>query len=200
MKGKIIVIAAPSGCGKSTIINALTEQGNLNLGFAVSATTRPPREGETDGVNYYFMTREAFRDAIAEGEFIEYEEVYPGRFYGTLRSEIERITGQGHNIILDLDVNGALSVKKAYGDGALSVFIEPPSVAELRRRLEARGTETPESIDERVDRAEYELSKAPLFDRRIVNDNLHEAIRQTHNLIDGFLTLGADTSEPWAER
>lgn len=188
-KGKIIVVAAPSGCGKSTIINAILQEGDLNLGFAVSATTRSPREGEVHGVNYYFMTEEAFRDAIADGLFVEYEEVYPGRFYGTLRSEIDRITDDGHNIILDLDVNGALGVKGIYGSQALTVFIQPPSIDELRRRLESRGTEKPEVIDERIDRAEYELSRAASFDRQIVNDDLSTAIRQTHNLIDGFISL-----------
>ena len=188
-KGKIIVIAAPSGCGKSTIINALLEGGDLNLGFAVSATTRAPRQGEKDGVNYYFMTEEAFRDAIADGEFLEYEEVYPGRFYGTLRSEIDRIIGEGRNIILDLDVNGALRVKQEYGPQALAVFIAPPSIDELRHRLELRGTESPEVIDTRVDRAEYEISRAPEFDRQIVNDDLATAIRQTRNLIDAFASL-----------
>lgn len=186
-KGKIIVVAAPSGCGKSTIINSLLESGDLNLGFAVSATTRSPRQGETDGVNYYFMTEEAFRDAIAEGEFVEYEEVYPGRFYGTLRSEIDRITDGGHNIILDLDVNGALGVKSLYGASALTVFIEPPSLEELRRRLEFRGTESPENIDVRVDRAAYELSRASEFDRVIVNDRLDKAIEQTYNLLAAFI-------------
>ena len=188
-KGKIIVVAAPSGCGKSTIINAILLEGDLNLGFAVSATTRSPREGEVHGVNYYFMTEEAFRDAIADGLFVEYEEVYPGRFYGTLRSEIDRITDDGHNIILDLDVNGALGVKGIYGAQALTVFIQPPSLDELRRRLESRGTDKPEVIDERIDRAEYELSRAASFDRQIVNDDLSTAIRQTHNLIDGFISL-----------
>ncbi len=188
-KGKIIVLAAPSGCGKSTIINALVDQGDLNLGFAVSATTRPPRQGEEHGVNYYFMSEDEFRDAISEDEFVEYEEVYPGRLYGTLRSEIDRITGQGHNIILDLDVNGALRVKDLYGPEALIVFIAPPSIAELRRRLESRGTESAANIDERIDRAEYEISKASAFDRQVVNDDLVTAIRQTRNLIDGFLTL-----------
>ena len=188
-KGKIIVIAAPSGCGKSTIINALLEGGDLNLGFAVSATTRAPRQGEKDGVNYYFMTEEAFRDAIVDGEFLEYEEVYPGRFYGTLRSEIDRIIGEGRNIILDLDVNGALRVKQEYGPQALAVFIAPPSIDELRHRLELRGTESTEVIDTRVDRAEYEISRAPEFDRQIVNDDLATAIRQTRNLIDAFASL-----------
>ena len=186
-KGKIIVVAAPSGCGKSTIINALLEAGDLNLGFAVSATTRPPRDGEENGVNYYFYSEDDFRDAIAEGLFVEFEEVYPGRFYGTLRSEIDRITGDGHNIILDLDVNGALGVKHLYGAQALTVFIQPPSIDELRRRLEFRGTETPEVIDVRVDRAQYEMSRAGEFDRVIVNDRLDEAIRHTHNLLEAFI-------------
>lgn len=183
-------MAAPSGSGKSTIINGIMAYGDLNLGFAVSATTRPPRPGEVDGVNYYFMSEEAFREALAEGEFLEYEEVYPGRFYGTLLSEIERITGQGHNIILDLDVNGALGVKRIFGDEAMTVFIEPPSLEELRRRLEFRGTETPEVIDVRIDRAAYELSRAPEFDRRIVNDKLDTSIHQAHNLIAAFVEGG----------
>ena len=186
MTGKIIIIAAPSGCGKSTIINALLEGGDLNLGFAVSATTRPPREGERDGVNYYFMTEEQFRDHITEGDFVEFEEVYPGRFYGTLRSEVERITSAGHNIILDLDVNGALGVKQLYGDRAMTVFIAPPSLDELRRRLEFRGTESAEVIDVRVDRAAAEISRAAEFDKCVVNDRLDQAVTQTHNLIEAF--------------
>ncbi|MEZ3520518.1 MAG: guanylate kinase [Muribaculaceae bacterium] len=190
--GKIIVIAAPSGCGKSTIIKALFDEENaseLDLRFSISATTREPRPGEKEGVNYYFMTEEAFRDAIVEGEFLEYEEVYPGRFYGTLRSEVDRIIEEGHNVLLDIDVNGALGVKKIYGDRALTIFVRPPSVDELRRRLEARGTETPDVIDQRIDRAEYELSRSPMFDRVVVNDELDEAVRQTRNLVDGFVSL-----------
>lgn len=186
--GKIIIVAAPSGCGKSTIIAGLPVD-DLNLRFAISATTRPPRGSEQNGVEYYFMTVDEFRDAIAENAFIEYEEVYPGRFYGTLRSEIDRISSEGHNVLLDLDVNGALRVKEMYGDRCLTVFIEPPSIETLRRRLEKRGTESPEAIDARVDRAAYELSRAPLFDRRIVNDDLDTAIRQATNLAYGFLTL-----------
>ncbi len=186
-KGKIIVLAAPSGCGKSTIINELTEQGDLNLCFAISATTRPPRHGEKDGVNYYFYTEESFRTAIAGGEFVEYEEVYPGRFYGTLRSEIERIVRQGKNIILDLDVNGALRVKHIYGAEALTVFIEPPSIDELRKRLEGRGTESIENINGRISRAKYELSRACEFDRRVINDILSEAVSQVHDIITAFL-------------
>lgn len=189
-KGRIIVLAAPSGCGKSTIINGVMEPGDLNLGFSISATTRKPRPGEVDGVNYYFMSEDAFRDAIAEDRFVEYEEVYPGRFYGTLRSEIDRITDAGHNIILDLDVNGALGVKEIYGNRALTIFIEPPTLETLRKRLESRGTETPEIIDVRIDRAAYEISRAPEFDRRIVNDVLADAVRQTHNLIEAFVEGG----------
>ena len=186
MPGKIIIIAAPSGCGKSTIINALLEGGDLNLGFAVSATTRPPREGEQHGVNYYFMSEDEFRDHISEGDFVEFEEVYPGRFYGTLRSEVARITGAGHNIILDLDVNGALGVKELYGDRAITIFIAPPTLDELRRRLEFRGTETAEVIDVRIDRAAYEMSRAPEFDTCVVNDRLDTAIDTTHDLIKAF--------------
>ena len=147
------------------------------------------REGEVDGVNYYFMSEENFRDAIAEGRFVEFEEVYPGRFYGTLRSEIDRILDEGHNIILDLDVNGALSVKKLYGREALSIFIEPPSIEELRRRLEFRGTESSEVIDVRVDRAQYEISRAAEFDTAVVNDRLDEAINTVRNIIKGFTAL-----------
>ncbi len=190
--GKIIVIAAPSGCGKSTIIKALFDEENaseLDLRFSISATTREPRPGEKEGVNYYFMTEEAFGDAIVEGGFLEYEEVYPGRFYGTLRNEVDRIIGEGHNVLLDIDVNGALGVKKIYGERALTIFVRPPSVDELRRRLEARGTETPDVIDQRIDRAEYELSRSPMFDRVVVNDELDEAVRQTRNLVDGFVSL-----------
>ena len=167
----------------------MIKKGKVIVVAAVSATPRPPREGERDGVNYYFMSEEDFRDAIAEGEFLEYEEVYPGRFYGTLRKEVDRITGDGHNIILDLDVNGALHVKDVYGSEALTIFIQPPSLDELRRRLEFRGTETAEVIDVRIDRAAYELGRAPEFDRIVINDRLDTAIDQTRNLIDGFISL-----------
>lgn len=186
-QGKIIVIAAPSGCGKSTIIRALLGRGDLDLRFAVSATTRQPRPGETEGESYYFMSPEAFRQAIAENAFIEYEEVYPGRFYGTPRTEIDRVTGEGHNIVLDIDVNGAQGVKAIYGPRALTLFIEPPSPGELRHRLETRGTESPEVIDERIRRAAYELAQAVHFDARVVNDDLDTAVVQTHELISGFI-------------
>jgi len=186
--GKIIVISAPSGCGKSTIINSILDAGNIDLMFSVSATNRPPRQGEENGVHYYFMTTEDFRDAVAAGEFIEWEEVYPGRYYGTLRKEIDRLVGKGHNVILDIDVKGALNVKKLYGDSAITIFVEPPSVEELRHRLENRGTDTAEQLDTRMNRAEYELGFAAEFDNRVVNDRLENAIAETTDIIKGFIS------------
>ncbi len=186
-KGKLIVISAPSGCGKSTIINSIFDEGNLNLSFSVSATNRAPRQGEEDGVHYHFMSTERFQEAIEAGEFIEWEEVYPGRYYGTLRSEVDLQLAKGHNIILDIDVKGAVNVKKMYGEDACTVFIQPPSVEELRRRLEKRGTDNADTINTRVGRAEYELSFAPQFDARVVNDDLNKAIAETTGIIESFI-------------
>lgn len=186
-KGKVIVVSAPSGCGKSTIINSILDAGELPLRFSVSATNRRPRPGEVDGVHYHFLTTEQFRDAIADKAFVEWEEVYPGRFYGTLRSEIERIIDRGGNVLLDIDVKGGLNVKDLYGDRAMTVFFLPPSIDELRRRLVSRGTDAPDVIDERVNKAEYEISFAPRFDHRIVNDDLDSAIEKTAELISGFI-------------
>ncbi len=186
-KGKVIVISAPSGCGKSTIINAILDEGEFDLGFSVSATNRQPRQGEQDGIHYRFMTTAEFRDAVDRGEFIEWEEVYAGRYYGTLRSEVDRIIEAGHNVVLDIDVKGALNVKKAYGDSCLTLFIQPPSVGELRRRLENRGTEDPAAIDDRIARAEYELSFAPKFDRTVVNGDLDTAVADTEAILHDFI-------------
>lgn len=186
--GKIIVISAPSGCGKSTIINSILDKGDLNLNFSVSATNRPPREGENHGEHYYFLTTDEFRDAIADGEFVEWEEVYPGRYYGTLRSELDRMVKEGLNVVLDIDVKGALNVKRLYGSEARTIFIEPPSINELRHRLELRGTDTPELIETRIGRAEYELSFSKEFDTRVVNDNLEAAIAQTTGIISEFIS------------
>lgn len=185
-KGKIIIISAPSGCGKSTIINALLERGEIDMQFSVSATNRQPRTGEEHGVNYYFLSDEEFRRAIDGDEFVEFEEVYPGRYYGTLKSEIKRITDAGHNVVLDIDVKGGVNVKRMYGDDAVSVFIQPPSVEALRQRLEGRGTETPEAIAQRVDRAEFEIGFAPQFDHTVVNDNLAEAIDNVSDILKDF--------------
>ncbi len=185
--GKVIIISAPSGCGKSTIINALMADGRLNMQFSVSATNRAPRGQEQNGVDYHFLTTEEFRKAIDDDAFLEYEEVYPGRFYGTLRSEIDRIASQGSNVVLDIDVNGGLRVKKLLGQQALALFIEPPTIETLRERLEARGTDSAESIDSRVDRARYEIEQAPRYDCRVVNDDLATAVEQTYQLISNFL-------------
>jgi guanylate kinase len=188
MSGKIIIVSAPSGCGKSTIINALFEKGDIDMRFSVSATSRAPREGEEHGVHYYFLTEDEFRRKIDTGDFVEYEEVYQGRFYGTLRSEIDRVINSGHNIVLDIDVKGAMNVKRIYGDRALSVFIMPPSIDELRTRLEKRATDAPEVIEERVGKAAYELTFAPEYDVTVVNDVLSEAIAEVHKVITDFLS------------
>lgn len=187
MKGKIIIISAPSGCGKSTIINALLEKGEIDMQFSISATNRSPRTGEQHGVNYYFLTDEEFRRHISEDAFVEYEEVYPGRFYGTLKSEIARITDEGHNVILDIDVKGGVNVKKMFGEKAISIFIEPPSVEELRQRLIGRATDPIDAIEQRVGKAEYEISFAPEFDVTIVNDDLAQAIGEVETVIKDFI-------------
>lgn len=186
-KGKIIVVSAPSGTGKSTIINKILDSGEFDLHFSVSATNRQPRQGEVPGVSYHFMSTEDFRQAIQNGDFVEWEQVYPGRYYGTLKSEISNKCAAGHNIVLDIDVKGALNVKKIYGGDAKTIFIKPPSIDELQKRLEHRGTEAPEIIAERIGRAEYELSLAPEFDSVIVNDNLDTAISETRREIGKFL-------------
>lgn len=186
-KGKVIVISAPSGCGKSTIINTILDKEIFDLGFSVSATNRQPRQGEEDGVHYRFLSTSEFRDAVDRGDFIEWEEVYAGRFYGTLRSEVDRVIDGGHNVVLDIDVKGALNVKKAYGDNCLTLFIQPPSIEELRRRLENRGTEDPAAIADRIARAEYELSFAPQFDKVVVNDNLDKAVAEAETILNNFI-------------
>lgn len=186
-KGKLIIISAPSGCGKSTIIHDIDQRGNAPMTFSVSATNRKPRQGEIDGVHYHFLSTSQFHDHIVAGDFLEYEEVYPGRFYGTLKSEINRALDAGKNIVLDIDVKGGINVKKIYGNRALSIFIQPPSVDELRRRLENRGTESREVIDERIARAEFELSLAPEFDTTVVNDDLDKAVKDTEDIILAFI-------------
>lgn len=184
---KIIILSAPSGCGKSTIIGRLMERGDLNLAFSISATSRAPRGTEKHGVDYYYLTAEEFRRRIDAGDFVEYEEVYPGRFYGTLRSEIDRITSGGSNVVLDIDVKGALNVKRIYGDRALTLYIVPPSIDELRRRLEGRATDAPDVIEERVGKAAYELTFAPQYDCSVVNDRLDDAVEEAHRIIKDFI-------------
>lgn len=181
---KIIIFSAPSGSGKSTIINALRSRGDIDMQFSVSATNRPPREGETDGVHYHFLSTADFESRIAAGDFVEYEEVYPGRFYGTLRSEIDRILLSGHNCVLDIDVKGAVNVKRLYGDRAVTIFIMPPGIDELRRRLEGRGTEDREWIEKRLAKAQWEMDFAPRMDHCVVNDDLDRAVAQLAVIIN----------------
>ncbi len=185
--GKIIVICAPSGCGKSTIINTLLDSGYSGLRFSVSATNRQPREGEIDGVHYHFLTTDAFREAIADNRFVEWEQVYPGRYYGTLKSELTNAIERGENILLDIDVKGAINVKKLFGTQALTIFVLPPDIETLRRRLINRGTDAMDEIDRRVSKAEYEISFAGECDKRIVNNKLSDAVDETRLVIDEFL-------------
>lgn len=188
-KGKLIIFSAPSGSGKSTIVSYLMkEHPELNLAFSVSATTRAPRGTEKNGVEYIFLSEEEFKAKIAAGEFLEHEEVYPGRFYGTLKEQVERQTAKGENVVFDVDVKGGCNIKKFYGSRALSIFIQPPSVEELRRRLVGRATDAPEVIEQRLSKAAYELTFADKFDHVVINDDLAEAEAETLKLVSDFLS------------
>lgn len=184
---KIIIFSAPSGSGKSTIINYLLEQMPGKFEFSISATSRQPRGQEVHGKEYYFLTPEEFRAKIANNEFLEYEEVYQDRFYGTLKSEVERITANGRIALFDVDVKGGVNIKKFYGEKAMSVFIQPPSIEVLKKRLEGRGTDAPEVIQTRLERASFELTFAPQFDKVVVNDDLTTAENEVVELIKKFL-------------
>ena len=186
MEGKLIVFSAPSGSGKSTIINYLM-QNDFNLHFSVSATSRAPRGQEQNGKEYFFLTPEQFKEKIKENAFLEYEEVYHDKYYGTLKSEVEKQLKNGENVVLDIDVKGAINVKRIYGHQALLVFIQPPSVETLRQRLQKRGTDSAEVIEDRVKKAEYELSFAKNFDVVITNDQLEIAVRQAIETVGKFL-------------
>ncbi|MGI6073883.1 MAG: guanylate kinase [Fermentimonas sp.] len=183
---KLIIISAPSGAGKSTMIKYLLEQ-DLNIKFSISATSRPPRGTEKNGVEYYFLSSSEFKKRIAEGDFIEYEEVYPDRFYGTLKSEVDRLLNEEINVIFDVDCIGGLNIKKIYGDQALSIFIMPPSIEALRQRLENRGTDTPEVIEDRLAKAEYEMSFAPQFDAIVCNDDYERARAEVLGIVKDFI-------------
>ena len=190
MEGKLIIFAAPSGSGKSTIINSIMADGGaeeLNLHFSISATSRVPRGEEKNGVEYFFLTPDEFRQKIANDEFIEYEEVYVDKYYGTLKSQVDKQLADGENVVFDVDVNGAMNIKKLYGNRALSIFIQPPSIEELRRRLENRATDAPEVIEQRIERAKYELAQAEHFDEVVINDKLEIAQVEARALVEDFL-------------
>lgn len=187
MNGKLIIFSAPSGSGKSTIINYLLQQ-DLNLAFSISATSRPPRGEEKHGVEYFFLSPDEFRQRIANDEFLEYEEVYKDRYYGTLKAQVEKQLEAGQNVVFDVDVVGGCNIKKFYGERALSLFIQPPCVEELRRRLIGRGTDAPEVIEHRISKAEYELSFACKFDKVIINDDLETAKTDALKVIKEFLS------------
>lgn len=187
--GHIIIISAPSGSGKSTIVQWLmAEHPELHLAFSISATSRPPRGTERHGVEYFFLSEEEFRQRIAQGDFLEYEEVYPGRFYGSLKEPVERQLAQGQNVVFDIDVVGGCNVKQFYGERAMSLFIQPPSVEELRRRLEGRATDSADQIAQRLAKAEQEITFAPRFDHVVVNDDLERAEQETLSLLQSFLS------------
>lgn len=195
MEGKIIIFAAPSGSGKSTIINQVMsdEEEELNLHFSISATSRPPRGKEKNGVEYFFLSLEEFEQKIAQGAFVEYEEVYPGRYYGTLKSQVDKQLAAGENVVFDVDVNGAMRIKEMYKDRALSIFIQPPSLDVLRERLESRGTEDAAAIEQRLSRAQYEIEQSERFDEVVVNDVLDVAVLETLVLIHEFLGVDLES-------
>ncbi len=185
-KGKLIIVSAPSGAGKTTLVKHLLEE-IPNLEFSVSCATRNPRENETHGKDYYFISADEFKQKIDNQEFAEFEEVYEGSFYGTLKSEIERIWAKGKSVIFDIDVVGGINLKKIYPENSLSIFIMPPSVKELENRLRNRNTESEEKLKMRIDKAEKELLLAPQFDKIIVNKHLEESQREIEELVVLFL-------------
>jgi guanylate kinase len=187
-QGKLLIFSAPSGSGKSTIVKWLmTKHPELRLAFSISCTSRAPRGTERNGVEYFFLTAEEFRKKIEAGEFLEYEEVYAGRYYGTLKSQVDTQLQRGENVTFDVDVKGGCNIKQHYGDRAMSIFIQPPSIEELRRRLVGRATDAPEVIEQRLAKASYELTFAPRFDRVVVNDDLQTAEEETYRLVKDFL-------------
>jgi guanylate kinase len=187
MSGKMIIFSAPSGAGKTTIVKWLLAEG-LPMEFSVSATSRPPRVGEINGKDYYFLSADEFRKKIEHDQFIEWQEVYTDKFYGTYKSEITRIWNSGKHVIFDVDVIGGLNLKKIFGEKALSLFVMPPSVEELEKRLRCRNTDAEDIIKQRVDKAVYEMSFAPQFDKTVVNDILETAKREAYSIIQNFLS------------
>ena len=186
-KGKLFIFSAPSGAGKTTIVKHLLDKFDQELSFSISATTRPPRGQEVDGRDYYFVSKEAFQEKIKNNEFVEYEEVYNGIYYGTLQSEVQRIWDDGKSVVFDIDVVGGRNLKGIFQNQALAIFVQPPSLEELERRLSTRGTDSIEKVKERIEKADYELDQAKFFDTILLNDNLPEACQQAERLIEGFL-------------
>lgn len=189
MQGKLIIFSAPSGAGKTTIVKHLLKRYPDNLSFSISASTREPRGDEEDGKDYYFMSKEDFLHRVAHQEFVEFEEVYSGTFYGTLNSEIERIWTSGKHVVFDLDVIGGLRLKKKFGDQALAIFVEPPSLDVLEKRLRGRGTDSEEKLKERIEKADKELIYAKDFDVILHNDSLKKACLEAEKLIEDFLEI-----------
>ena len=190
--GKLLIFSAPSGSGKSTIVQWLMkEHPELRLAFSISATSRAPRGTEKHGVEYFFLTSQEFKERIERGEFLEYEEVYAGLYYGTLKEAVERQLAEGFNVVFDVDVKGGVNIKKYFGDRAKSLFIQPPSVEELRRRLIGRATDSMEKIEERLSKAAFEMTFAKDFDHIVVNDDLDKAKEETLSLIQDFLEVGS---------
>ena len=189
MSGKLIILSAPSGAGKSTIISNLLKENEFNLEFSISACSRKPRKGEVNGREYYFLSAEEFKKKVDNDEFIEWEEVYENHYYGTLKSEIDRIFAKGNNVIFDIDIVGGLNIKKQFPKKAISIFIMPPSVEELEKRLKTRGTDSDENIKKRVDKAKYELSFANKFDKKVVNENIEKAVEDTKKIISEFIAV-----------
>lgn len=185
--GKLLIFSAPSGSGKTTIVQHLLQQPELNLAFSISATTRACREGETEGINYYYLSVDDFKAKIDEGAFLEWEEVYPLHMYGTLRSEVERLWKEGKNVIFDIDVAGGLTLKKHFPEQTLSIFVQPPSMEVLRERLQGRSTETAEKIEMRLSKASQELETAPQFDYILLNEDLEVALKEAHLVVQQFL-------------
>lgn len=188
MKGKLIILSAPSGAGKTSIVRHLLGQG-LPLCFSISATSRSKRDNERHEKDYYFLSADEFKKKIEEDQFLEWEEVYPGQFYGTLKSEVEKIRSEGCHVVFDIDVSGGITIKNQFGKDALSIFIKPPSVRCLEQRLSDRGTESEESMKKRISKAEYELSFENRFDKVVVNDNLAEAQQEVADLVKSFIGI-----------
>lgn len=185
-KGKLIIFSAPSGSGKTTIVKQILKL-DIPFQFSISATSRPPRDNEIDGRDYYFLTPEIFRKKIKSHEFLEWEEVYKDQYYGTLKSEVERIRESNYHVLFDIDVVGGLNVKKQFGKEALAIFVMPPHIEELEKRLKNRGTENQESLSKRLEKSEHEMTYAPLFDKVIINDELQKAVGETEKIIKEFL-------------